>query len=81
MEKGHFDNSPDSGSGYWLFVFVMLLILGIGYFIHMYNSSDASSDYWEIRIVHTPQGFEIKKYDYDDILRDAQQIVEDSFSE
>ena len=76
MENDNFDNTPDNGSGFWNWIFIILLSACIFWFIHMYNSAAGQySDYWEIRITHSPNGFEIKKYDYDGILRDAQEKV------
>ena len=81
MENDHFDNTPDSGSGFWTIILVLLILFCVGYFYNLHGDSNATSDYWEIRISHSPNGYEIKKYDYDEILREAQQIVEDSLSE
>lgn len=78
----HFDNSPDKGgSGFWTFILVFLIVLGILYFVNLSNSNSGSSDYWEIRISHTSNGIEIKKYDYDEIMNDALEKVKEIMGE
>lgn len=67
----NFDNTPDSGGGFWTFILIFLLVVGFGYAGYMFLSNGGTSDYWEIRISHTPNGFEVKKYDYDAIMKDA----------
>lgn len=84
MENVNFDNTPDKGSGFWNFIFIILLFACIFWFIHLYNSASGQySDYWEIRIIHSSNGFEVKKYDYDEIMNDAlekaKQIMDENY--
>ena len=77
------NEKPDYSQLILVLSLFVLIFYGIYQHFHVdgdinFNSDD-KSEYWEIRLVHTSNGFEIKKYNYSEMLDDAEKLVNDYY--
>ena len=59
----------------WVLLLIGLIFAFSVYFGLISSGSNNNSKYWEIRITHSPDGYEIHKYDYDDLYNALDEIA------